>query len=152
MLGHRQIVFKSDRENPVKAVSEKELAARRPEMTLENSPKYHSAANGVVESNWVEQGAEGRAGGQHQAVEPNTAVMTFMVNHAATIIDRFSVDQDGQTPMEKARGTTANRELAVPAHDEVQQDKQTRLEMAVRALHGCGNENEEDHGEQSQWK
>ena len=78
--------------------------------------------------------------------------MTFMVNHAATNKNRFSVDQDGQTPMEKARGTTANRELAVPAHDEVQQDEQTRSEVAVRALHGCGNEKEEDHGEQSQWK
>ena len=45
-----------------------------------------------------------------QAMEPNTPVMSFMVNHAATIIMRFSVGQDGKTPMEKARGTTANRD------------------------------------------
>ena len=63
-----------------------------------------------------------------QAVESNAPVMTFRVNHTATVIDRFSVDQDGKTPMVKARGTTANREKAefgredtVPAHEEVQQ-------------------------------
>ena len=39
--------------------------------------------------------------------------MTFMVNHAATIINIFSVDQGCQTPMEKAWGTTANREIVV---------------------------------------
>ena len=27
-----------------------------------------------------------------QAIEPNPLVMTFMVNHAATIINRFAVD------------------------------------------------------------
>ena len=43
-----------------------------------------------------------------QAIEPNTPVMTFRVTHTATIINRFSVDQDGKTPMRKARGTTAN--------------------------------------------
>ena len=39
-------------------------------------------------------------------------VMTFMVTHAATIFNRFSVGQDGKTPMEKARGTRPNREMA----------------------------------------
>ena len=38
--------------------------------------------------------------------------MTFSENHVAMIINRFSVDQDGKTPMEQARGTTANRETA----------------------------------------
>ena len=49
VLGHRQIIFKSDQENPAKAL-QREIAARRPEMKLENSPKYHSAANGAVEN------------------------------------------------------------------------------------------------------
>ena len=34
-----------------------------------------------------------------------------MVSHAATIINRFSVDLDDRTPMEKAHGTTANRNM-----------------------------------------
>ena len=44
------------------------------------------------------------------AIDPNTLVMTFMVHHAATIIRRFSVDQDGKALVEKAR-RTANREM-----------------------------------------
>ena len=42
-------MFKSVRENLVKAV-QRVLAARRPEVKLENSPMYHSAANGMVEN------------------------------------------------------------------------------------------------------
>ena len=39
-----------------------------------------------------------------QAIELMTPVMRFiMVNHAATIINSFFVDQDGMTPMEKAK-------------------------------------------------
>ena len=113
VLGHRHVVFKSDQENPVEA-NQRELAARRPEMKLENSPKYHSAANGMVEN--AVQRVIGLArvlkdaleADIKQAVEPNTPVMTFMVNHASTIINRFSVDTDGMAPMERARGTTAN--------------------------------------------
>ena len=97
---------------------ERELAAWRPEMKLENSPEYHSAANGLVE-NAVQRVIgmtrvlkDALESNIKQAVEPNTPVMTFKVNHAATIINRFSVDQDGKTPKKKSRGTTANREVA----------------------------------------
>ena len=47
--GHKQIVFKSDQQNPVNSV-QRELAVRRPEMKLENNPRYHSAADGMVEN------------------------------------------------------------------------------------------------------
>ena len=47
-----------------------------------------------------------------RGIEPNTRVITFTVNHSEPIINRFSVDQDGETPMEKARGTTAYRDMA----------------------------------------
>ena len=38
--------------------------------------------------------------------------MTFMVSHAATIINRFSLEQDGKTSTENALETTANRIMA----------------------------------------
>ena len=74
-------------ENPVKAV-QREFAARRPEMKLENSPKYHPVANGMVEN--AAQRVIGMSrvlkdalkANIKQAVEPDTQVMTFMVNHA----------------------------------------------------------------------
>ena len=115
VLGHRQIVFKSDQETSITAL-QRELAARRLEMRLENSPNYHSVANGRVENavqrviGFTRSLTDALEANIRQAIEPNMPVMTFMVNHAATIINRFSVDQDGRTPMEKARGTAANRD------------------------------------------
>ena len=59
--------------------------------------------------------------GPHEARDKSTGstppllsslpVMTFMVNHAATVINRIFVDQGGKTSMEKARGTIANRPM-----------------------------------------
>ena len=122
-------------------------------MKLVSSPKHHSAANGMVEN--AVQRVTGLTKVVKDALGPKTSVMTFMVNHAATIINRFSVDQDGKTPMEKARGTTANREMAefgekIPfqADDEVQH-RDTRPEVVVRAVHWSSNETERDHGERS---
>ena len=80
------------------------------EVRLENSPKYHSAANGMVE-NAVQRVIgltrvlkDALEASIKQAIEPNIPVMTFMVNHAATIIHRFSVGQDGKMPLKEARG------------------------------------------------
>ena len=101
MVGHRQIVFNSDQENPVKAV-QRELTARRPEMKLENCPKYHSAANGMVENavqrviGLIRVLKDALEANIKQAIEPKTPVTTFMVNRAATIVKRFSVDQGWQ--------------------------------------------------------
>ena len=105
--GHREEhgvhPLKSDQENPVKAV-QREFAARRRDMrVVENAvQRVIGLTRGVKDA--LEANIQ-------QMVEPNKPVMIFMVNHAATIINRVSVDQDGKTPMEKARGTTVNREM-----------------------------------------
>ena len=64
-----------------------------------------------------------------QAIEPNMPVMMFMVNRSATII-MLSMDLYGTTPMEKARGSTANCEMAefgekilFQLNDKVEQDE-----------------------------
>ena len=49
VLGHREIVFKTDQEPAMKAIQE-HVAARRPGIKLENSPVEESQANGVVEN------------------------------------------------------------------------------------------------------
>ena len=113
VLGYRQIVFRSDHENPGKGGSERAYTSATRD---EDSPKYHSAANGRVENalqpviGLTRVLKDALEASIKQTMEPNTLVMTFMVNHAATIINRFSVGQDGKTPMEKVRGTTANKE------------------------------------------
>ena len=138
VLGHRQIVFKGDQETSITAL-QRELAARRLEMRLDNSPNYHSVANGRVENavqrviGFTRSLTDALEANIRQPIEPNMPVMTFMVNHAATIMNRFSADQDGRTSMEKARGTAANREMAefgeknpVPTDAKVQEDAQAR--------------------------
>ena len=35
-----------------------------------------------------------------EEIRPNTPEMTLTVGHAATVINRISVDQDGKTPTE----------------------------------------------------
>ena len=47
-----------------------------------------------------------------QAIEPNMLVMTFTVNRAATISNKFSMAQDQTTPVENKRRNTANCEIA----------------------------------------
>ena len=62
-------------------------------MKLENSPKHHPAANGMVQKrsaarDWVDQSTEGRIGYEHHADNRTEhPVMTFMVSRAATIIN-----------------------------------------------------------------
>ena len=87
------------------------LAARRPEMNLENSPKYHSIADGMLE-NAVQRVigltrvlTEALEANIKQAIEPKTRVMTFMVKYAVTIINRVSVGQDRKTPVEQRKRT-----------------------------------------------
>ena len=53
------------------------------------------------------------------------------------------MDLDGRTPMEKARGTTANWEMAefgekilFQPSDKVKQDEGARREVALRTFHG----------------
>ena len=82
-------------------------------MKLDNSSKFHSTANGRVETavqrvvGFTSVLKDVLEANVTQAIEPNMLVMMFMVNRSATIINRFSMDLDGTTPMEKARGTTA---------------------------------------------
>ena len=100
----QRIVFRSDQES---STTQQELAARRPNMQLENGTKYHPTANGMVE-NAVQRviGPTRVLNGAletniKEEIRPNTPVMTLMVSHAVTIINRISVDQDGKIPTEK---------------------------------------------------
>ena len=107
VLDHRQIVFKSHQENPVRAV-QKELAARRPEVKVQPKAPFGSKWYGGRVIGLIRVLKDALEANIKQAIEPNTPVVTFMVNHAGTIINRFSVDKDCKTPMDKARGTAAN--------------------------------------------
>ena len=77
-----------------------------------------------------------------QAIEPNTPVTTIMLKHAAAIIKIFSMNQDGKKSMEKARGPTANREMAEFAEKRLEQSNKLDVKMSTRTVHGTRiNEN-----------
>ena len=89
------------------AAGTQELVAGRLEMKLKISLGGEWArSERSAACDWVDQSPEGCMGSKHQTSNPT------MVIHAATVINRFSVDQDQRTPMEKTRGTTANHEMA----------------------------------------
>ena len=69
VLGHRQIVFKSDQENPVKAVQRACSSATRDESGEEPKVSFSSKRHGGKRSaarDWVDLGAERRTKSQHQ--------------------------------------------------------------------------------------
>ena len=80
-------------------------------MKLEKSPKYNLAANGRVENGLTRVRKDALEANIKQSIGPNMPVMAFMAGPTATNSNRKTVDQDGRTPMEKARGAKANLEM-----------------------------------------
>ena len=116
ILGHRDIVFKSDQEPAMVAVQQ-EIRLRRPGTALENSAIGESETNGMVENairrvtgltRTLKSALESRIGKQ---VPNNSSVIPWLVNHAANIINYFGIGEDGKTPMQKAKGVNNVREL-----------------------------------------
>ena len=105
VLGHREDVLKGDQGTSIKAL-QPELAARGPEMKLENTadkntrPRVENAVQRVIGSTHVlDDALEAHI---KQAVGSNMSVKSFMMSHAAAIINRRSVDPDGRTRMQRA--------------------------------------------------
>ena len=145
---HRQVVFKRDQENPVKAAQRK-FAARRPEMKLDNSTKYHSAANGMV-ANAVQGVFSMTRVGQHQAKDGAEHASDDMDSeprgnhHPQIVCGSGWQDTDyrwrRRTGRPQTEMTEFGEKVVFRAHDEMQQMEQSRREVAVRAVHGSSNE------------
>ena len=110
----------------------------------------------------VDQGGEGRTGGQHRArdrTEHSAGDIhgeACSNHHQQVLSGSGRKEADGENKQDDRRlengSVRAVRiEDTVPAHDEVQEE-QLRREVAVPVLRGCDNENERDHGERSRWK
>ena len=117
MEGSRRGGHGSDLENPVQAVKRRACLQLDSQHEVLKRPKvpFGSKRHGgtrelrmIVLTRVPKDTPEANV---MQMIEPNTLIITFMVNHTATTINRFCVDQDGKTLMEKARETTANNEM-----------------------------------------
>ena len=114
-LWYSEIILKCDGEPALKSVQE-EVKRRRPEPTiLENSPVGDSRSNGAAERavqavgeqvRVLRRGLEQRLGVKLSGKHP---VMAWLVEHAADLISRFQVGDDGRTAYEMMKGRSASR-------------------------------------------
>ena len=110
----QQIIVKTDQEPSIVTLVEDIVNAREDGRTLvEESPVQSSGSNGVVEK--AAQGVEGqirvvlsvledRVGRQ---LDPQEAIVTFIPEYAAYVLNRLEVGKDGKTAYERARGKKA---------------------------------------------
>ena len=116
-LGYSEVVLKCDGEPALKSVQE-EVKRRRPEPTiLENSPVGDSRSNGAAEQavqavgeqvRVLRRGLEQRLGVKLSGKHP---VMSWLVEHAADLLSRYQVGDDGRTGYERLKGKKCKMEM-----------------------------------------
>jgi hypothetical protein len=117
-LGYKEVVFKSDQEPALCNFMDVVKANWNGDASLENSPVGESESNGAVEraiQTWegqvrtMKDALEYRIGG---VITPDHAIMTWLVQYAATLLRRCLVGSDGRTAHEKVKGRTSRRPVA----------------------------------------
>ena len=137
-------------------------------MKLENSPKHHPAANGMVQKrstarDWVDQSTEGRIGYEHHADNRTEhPVMTFMVSSCSNHHQQDSLwTRTARHRWRRHAGrpqTDKKLELGekVSIQPMTKYNKMNKLDVRWQhgLIHGSGNESENgrDHGDRSRWK
>ena len=109
-FGYRKkLLLKSDGEPAVRDLLDKVANLRSAETILEHSPKEDSRANGLVEK--AIQGIEKKVRVLKMSTEEHVGkfgvkhpAFPWLVVHSADVINKFHVQQDGQTCYEKVKG------------------------------------------------
>ena len=110
-LGYKEVILKSDNEPALRSVQE-EVQKRREDVTiLENSLVGDSRSNGAAERAVQAVGEQVR--GLRKALEdlvgyrlPGThPVLAWMIEHAADVLSKFLVGDDGKTAYDRLRGS-----------------------------------------------
>ena len=142
-LGYKEVVIKSDQEPALCNFIEVVKAHWNGDAALENSPVGESESNGAVER--AIQSWEGQVRTMKDALEcrlgspvpPDHAIMTWLVEYAASLLRRCLVGADGRTAHEKVKGRASRRPVAEfaekvwykPLHD-----KKTKLDMVLEEV------------------
>ena len=137
LLGHPEIVLKSDGEPSIVALKEA-VKMERPEriaieslpadesaklemparMVLESSPVKESRSNGAIENaiqqvqgqfRAIKDGLESRLG---ERVKGDSPLVPWMVLHAARTLNRYHVSSDGKTAYRRWKGKDFKRDIA----------------------------------------
>jgi len=116
-LGYGKVVFKSDNENSIVDLWNAIRISRVAPTVPENCPKGESQANGLAER--AVQDIEGIARTLRAALErrigvrlkPSDAVMTWLIEHSSTLINRCRVGIDGMTAHERLKGKPNKKKM-----------------------------------------
>ena len=117
-LGHKRVILKSDQEPSILSLKDAVKARGNIEVILEESPKYESQSNGVIENaikfvqdqiRTTKDALEGRIIGK---IENNNNIIPWLVIHAAETINRYHIPKNkGYTAYERLKGRKFVREV-----------------------------------------
>ena len=116
-MGRRDVVLKTDGEPAIVSL-QSAVQAERPGRTIpRNPPAYNPQSNGACEkavqdctdqARVLKMALEARIG---QEVPTDSPLMEWILQHAAFVINRFSVGKDGMTPWERLLGSKWRRPM-----------------------------------------
>ena len=135
-LGYKEVILKSDNEPALRSVQE-EVKKRRVEPTIiDNSPVGDSRSNGAAERavqavgeqvRVLRKALEGRVGYQVPGSHP---IVAWIIEHAADVLSKYQIGDDGKTGYERLKGKKYDKELAEfgeRVHYRYDYDKKTML-------------------------
>ena len=109
-LGRRDVILKSDGEPSIVAVQTDVQSRRKGRTIPRNPPAYNPESNGAIEkgvrdvteqSRTVKIGLESRVKG---VIPEDSAIVEWILEHGAFLINKYSVGHDGMTPNERLTG------------------------------------------------
>ena len=145
LLGHRELVLKSDGEPAMVALKNAVKDERSERIVLEESPVGESKSNGAIENaiqqvqgqvRTLKDSLEARLGAR---LAEDSTLIPWLVTHAARTINRYHVGQDGLTAYRRWKGKAFRRSGRVwrisplPAPG-VEREGQTRRPLGTRGV------------------
>ena len=117
LLGHPELIIKSDGEPSIEALTEAVKNERAERIVLEQSPVHESKSNGRAENTvqlvqgqvrTIKDGLESRIGVK---ITGDMPIVTWLVIHAARTLNRFVVVSDGKTACRRWKGKEFKRDV-----------------------------------------
>ena len=124
LLGYREITLKSDTEPAIVAFRNCVAAMCKAEVTTEDAVKGDKESNGLIDNaimllRAIIRTVKCHIGGRIQeALNDDSLVMPWLVEHAGCILSRCQKGRDGKTPFERLHGMKPTQEF-VPFGEKV---------------------------------
>ena len=117
-MGYKNIIFKSDQENSIKALKQAVRDTTSVEILMEESPVGEHQANGSIENaindiksqfRTLKDAMDTRY--QHK-YDGNHSSIPWLIKHAADVINRTRISTDGKTAFRRWKGREFNKKVA----------------------------------------